>query len=126
MESTGETWKNQRRFVIRGLKEFGFGLIMMETKIQIEVQHCIDQLKSKGVVSFDPRFLLQRSIANVISGLLYGGSLFHRNRFKQFMEFNDDNLRLDGVSSILNFFPIWAQGPFLNKLESPGPSNAPC
>ena len=44
----GKYWKEQRRYLLRNLRDFGFGKSSMEDALQEEVQKLIDYLKPKS------------------------------------------------------------------------------
>ena len=89
----GPRWVEQRRFSLQVLRDFGFGRFVMEDAIRAELadlvafitasstQHqlilnCAQTSKIPNQLTpIDPSSLLNRSIANVISQLVFGARL---------------------------------------------------
>ena len=67
--SSGEVWKEQRRFALRHLKDFGFGRSSMETFIMDEIQELIQDLKSKIQNESNELNLAQSFNLSVLNGL---------------------------------------------------------
>uniref|UniRef100_A0AAY4DVQ2 Cytochrome P450 n=1 Tax=Denticeps clupeoides TaxID=299321 RepID=A0AAY4DVQ2_9TELE len=66
--SNGERWRQLRRFTLTTLRDFGMGRKKMESWIQEESKHLIQN----NVSPFDPTFFLSRAVSNVICALVFG------------------------------------------------------
>uniref|UniRef100_W5UM81 Cytochrome P450 2J2 n=1 Tax=Ictalurus punctatus TaxID=7998 RepID=W5UM81_ICTPU len=92
--SNGYLWKNQRKFVITHLRNFGEGRKTLELSIQQESIILCDAFKAEQG-PFNPQFLINNAVANIISALVFG----HR------FEYHDENflniLRLDTEAVVL-------------------------
>ncbi|KAM4045308.1 cytochrome P450 2J4-like [Anomaloglossus baeobatrachus] len=70
--ANGRTWKQQRRFGLMTLKNLGLGKSSLESQIQKEARCMVDLFTTKKGEPFDPSYILEHSVANIISALVYG------------------------------------------------------
>ncbi|KAI1705901.1 cytochrome p450 domain-containing protein [Ditylenchus destructor] len=71
----GEEWRENRRFAVRALREFGMGKPEMESKILLECDYVIDTLKQEmagGVKEHDTIKRIELAVGSVINQLLFG------------------------------------------------------
>ncbi|XP_071114114.1 cytochrome P450 2B4-like [Haliotis cracherodii] len=107
VNTSGKVWKEQRRFALAALKQFGFGKASFEDKVQEEVAAFVAVLDQHAGDDVDPQNIIQTAIANVISSIVFGKRFSYDDPlFKKFLEIFDENMKLVGGTSILNFFPI--------------------
>ncbi|KAK3608637.1 hypothetical protein CHS0354_042638 [Potamilus streckersoni] len=71
----GEIHQKLRRFTLLTLKDFGVGKKSLEERIQDEACILADELESYGGQPRDIRKILQRAVANIIAGIIYGSRL---------------------------------------------------
>ena len=72
--SEGDYWREQRRFALRNLKEFGFGKASMEDLIISEAKKLADALKKEsGPVDLNQK--IQISIVNTLWSIVVGENL---------------------------------------------------
>ncbi|XP_056379001.1 cytochrome P450 2C14-like isoform X2 [Hyla sarda] len=70
--SNGDTWKQQRRFGMMTLRNLGLGNGALESQIQEEARCMVEQFRAKKGEPFDPSYILNHAVANIISALVYG------------------------------------------------------
>lgn len=97
--ATGDTWREQRRFSLQTLRNFGLGRNIMEERILIEAkklsQSLVDQLNAKNEVILDLALPLQYCMGNIISSILFGYAFEKGDkRFEFLKETLDENLRV--------------------------------
>ncbi|XP_068938076.1 cytochrome P450 2D6 [Petaurus breviceps papuanus] len=85
----GEAWREQRRFSLTTLRNFGLGKQSLEQWVITEADFLCSSFASKEGHPFDPRHLLSCCVTNVISSLIYG------NRF------NYDDQKLQKLLGLL-------------------------
>ncbi|KAM9318765.1 uncharacterized protein KZ484_023070 [Pholidichthys leucotaenia] len=93
--SNGERWRQLRRFTLTTLRDFGMGRKGMEEWIQEESQHLRSLIHTFKGTSFDPTFILSRTVSNVICCLVFGERFVYED--KHFLRL------LSTISEILKF-----------------------
>ncbi|XP_046552806.1 cytochrome P450 18a1-like [Haliotis rubra] len=112
VNTSGKVWKEQRRFTLAALRQFGFGKASFQDKVQEEVEAFITVLDHHAGEDVDPQGIIQTAIANVISSIVFGERFSYDDPlFEKFLEIFDENMKLVGGTSILNFFPIFQYLP---------------
>ncbi|XP_070809299.1 cytochrome P450 2J6-like [Pituophis catenifer annectens] len=79
----GQAWKEQRRFSLMLLRNFGLGKKSMEEKILQEASYLIQTFTDNMGAPFDPSLFLETAVTNIMSSILFG------KRFEN----NDNTLR---------------------------------
>ncbi|XP_057592087.1 cytochrome P450 2C31-like [Hippopotamus amphibius kiboko] len=74
--SSGEKWKQTRRFSLMVLRNMGMGKRTIENRIQEEAQCLVEAFKKTNRSPYDPSFLLGCAPCNVICSIIF------RNRFE--------------------------------------------
>ncbi|XP_014676830.1 PREDICTED: cytochrome P450 2C15-like [Priapulus caudatus] len=107
--STGKLWKEQRKFSLEKLREFGMGRVSLEEKIKEEVSCLLAELKSTNSQAFDMQTILMMSVCNVISSIVFGNRFeYDDEQFKILLKALSDQFALISVAGVLNFIP-WLQ-----------------
>ena len=73
--SSGEEWKDQRRFALRSLRDLGFGKLTMEDAINEEVEKLVEVLKKKEGQAVGLNLQMNISIVNALWVVLVGEKL---------------------------------------------------
>ncbi|XP_029427429.1 cytochrome P450 2C23-like isoform X2 [Rhinatrema bivittatum] len=106
--SSGERWKQLRRFSLMTLKSFGMGKRSIEERIQEEAQYLVEEFRKTRGVPFNPSFLFGRAVANIICSVIFGDRFVYEDpRFLSLLELVDENFHLLNThwSQFLNAFP---------------------
>ncbi|XP_050392980.2 cytochrome P450 2B19 isoform X1 [Patella vulgata] len=105
--SSGQLWKEQRKFALETLREFGFGRTVLEDKILEEIGYYVEVIGKHNGKAFNIQRLTQTSVSNVISSIVYGQRFDYGDPvFIDFVERVDENFAVAGSSSLLNFLPV--------------------
>ncbi|XP_066569712.1 cytochrome P450 2C5-like [Amia ocellicauda] len=68
----GPSWKEQRRFALTTLRNFGLGKLSMEERILEETSHLSSYIEKNAGQSLDPQTLFHNAFSNVICAILFG------------------------------------------------------
>ncbi|XP_034359477.1 cytochrome P450 2J4-like [Arvicanthis niloticus] len=91
--SSGQTWKEQRRFALMILKNFGLGKKSLEQRIQEEAQHLVEAIREEKGQPFDPHFRVNNAISNIICSVTFGERFdYNDTQFQEIMKLLDETL----------------------------------
>lgn len=104
--STGDIWKEQRRFSLQILRNFGLGRNIMEERILAEAKKLsadlIREMKSEDRVVLDLALPLQLCVGNIIFSILFGHTFDTGNKEFEFIkETLDENFKLIASPKVL-------------------------
>ncbi|XP_032642885.1 cytochrome P450 2D15-like [Chelonoidis abingdonii] len=74
------TWKEQRRFALSTLRNFGMGKKSLEQRVTKEAGFLCSAICSEKGCPFDPHFLINNAVSNVICSLIYGERFDYDNK----------------------------------------------
>ncbi|XP_060101316.1 cytochrome P450 2D14-like [Heteronotia binoei] len=72
MATHSNGWKEQRRFCVSTLKNFGMGKKNLEKKMSEEARYLCSEFKSQEGLPFNPQNLLNNAVGNIICTLVFG------------------------------------------------------
>ncbi|XP_067874982.1 cytochrome P450 2C20-like [Heterodontus francisci] len=95
--SSGERWKQLRRFSLSTLRNFGMGRKSIEERIQVEAQFLVTAIRNKKETPFSPDFPVRCAVSNIICSIVFGERFEHEDeKFLMLME------RIAGISQALS------------------------
>ncbi|NXT35482.1 CP2J2 protein, partial [Pelecanoides urinatrix] len=106
--SNGHLWKQQRRFTLTTLRNFGLGKRSLEKRIQEECRCLVDLFGDKQGNPFNPHFKINNAVSNIICSITFGNRFdFHDEEFQKLLQLIDETVRLHGTitSQLYNSFP---------------------
>ncbi|KAL3883928.1 hypothetical protein ACJMK2_030154, partial [Sinanodonta woodiana] len=107
VSSTGDLWKEHRKFALITLRNFGMGKSALEERIHKEVSLLMSSVDEQNQQPFDPSAIVHTSTFNVIAALAFGGHFnYDDSRFLKMLAAMNENMRNLGSSSAVNFFPF--------------------
>lgn len=122
LNAAGDQWKDQRRFSLQTLRNFGFGRKVMEQKIETEASKLValvyEQLGTAEQKTLDFKPLLDACISNIISSVAFGRSYSPKDpqfvRLKRGLdEFMTEFAQTSAM--MLNCFPFLRFIPIINR-----------
>nr|XP_045006057.1 cytochrome P450 2J4 isoform X2 [Jaculus jaculus] len=115
--SNGQTWKEQRRFTIMTLKNFGLGKKSLEQRLQEEAHHLVEEIGEEKGQPFDPHFKINNAVSNIICSITFGERFeYQDSRFQELLQMLDEATYLE-ASKLCQFYNIF---PWIMKYL-PGP-----
>uniref|UniRef100_A0A673T700 unspecific monooxygenase n=1 Tax=Suricata suricatta TaxID=37032 RepID=A0A673T700_SURSU len=73
--TNGKTWKEIRRFSLMTLRNLGMGKSGLESRVQEEAYHLVEELKKTNALPYDPTFILGCASCNMVCSIIF------QNRF---------------------------------------------
>ena len=58
--------------VVSSMRNFGVGKATIEQRIEEEITYVMRDIESQGHRYFDPKYMFQKSVCNVICSVLFG------------------------------------------------------
>ncbi|XP_068109282.1 cytochrome P450 2D17-like [Hyperolius riggenbachi] len=112
----GDAWKEQRRFALSTMRNFGMGKKSLEERVTEEA-HCLCAVfKSHAGLPFDAWYLINNAVSNVICALAFGDRFdYEDKRFQRLLHLFDDSLRAASgfLGQLLNEMPWLLKVPGL-------------
>ncbi|XP_036447056.1 cytochrome P450 2C15-like [Colossoma macropomum] len=109
MAQYGHSWREQRRFALHTLRDFGLGRKTVEEHISEEAQYLLKEMFKQEGKPFHPIHLLMNAVSNVVCSIIFGDRFDYDNkRFAMLLKLLNENVQLAGsaVAQLCNLVPI--------------------
>ncbi|KAI1698652.1 cytochrome p450 domain-containing protein [Ditylenchus destructor] len=118
----GEEWRENRRFTLQALREFGMGKSEAEAKILIESDYLIDSLKKElksGIREHNMIKWIDLAVGSVINQLLFGYRFSggHEEEFETLKKVLDEIMVIFGYPAVITvvFWPALRKLPIFSS-----------
>lgn len=118
----GPEWKEQRRFSVSTLRDFGVGKKSLEQWVTEEAGHLCDTFTKEAEHPFNPSTLLDKAVSNVIASLVYAHRFEYEDPFFNRMlktlkeSFGEDTTFM---AELLNAIPVLLHIPGMTSKVLP-------
>ncbi|KAM5174511.1 cytochrome P450 2D14-like [Callospermophilus lateralis] len=116
MVAYGPVWREQRRFTVSTMRNFGLGKKSLEQWVTEEASCLCTAFAKKAGCPFSPKTLLNRAVCNVISSLIYASRFeYDDQRMTKILDIMEDMLKEEFalVPMVLNVVPVLLRIPGL-------------
>ncbi|XP_070109858.1 cytochrome P450 2D14 isoform X4 [Equus caballus] len=119
----GHTWREQRRFSVSTLRNFGLGKKSLEQWVTQEASCLCAAFANQAGRPFNPDALLNKAVSNVIASLTFGRRFDYKDpRFLKLLDLTEDLLKEQSgfLPQVLNAIPMFLHIPGLVAKVFPG------
>ncbi|XP_036447047.1 LOW QUALITY PROTEIN: cytochrome P450 2B2-like [Colossoma macropomum] len=105
----GHSWRQQRRFALHTLRDFGLGKKTVEERVAEEAHYLIKEILKQEGKPFHPIHQFMNAFSNIICSIIFGDRFeYSDKRFAKLLEILNENFQLGGklTAQIFNLVPI--------------------
>ncbi|KAL7863970.1 hypothetical protein AOLI_G00153900 [Acnodon oligacanthus] len=105
----GHSWRQQRRFALHTLRDFGLGKKTVEERVAEEAHYLIKEMLQQEGKPFYPMHQFMNAVSNIICSIIFGDRFEYDDKhFAKLLQMLNENIQYTGstVAQIFNMAPI--------------------
>ncbi|XP_069767494.1 cytochrome P450 2D15-like isoform X2 [Narcine bancroftii] len=105
----GKWWREQRKFSLTMLRNFGLGKKSLELRIVEEAECLIKVFEKEKGLPFEPHFWINNAVSNIICSIVFGHRFEYQDeKFVELLHTINESFQLEGGfwGQLLNTFPF--------------------
>ncbi|KAI4896014.1 hypothetical protein NFI96_008908, partial [Prochilodus magdalenae] len=109
MAPYGHSWRQQRRFALHTLRDFGLGKKSVEERVAEEAHYLVKEMLKQEGKAFYPIHPIMNAVSNIICSIVFGDRFeYDDERFAKLLKFINENVRLAGspAGQLFNLVPF--------------------
>ncbi|XP_066528917.1 cytochrome P450 2B4-like [Hoplias malabaricus] len=109
MAQYGHSWRQQRRFTLHTLRDFGLGKKSIEERVAEEAHYLVKELLKKEGKPFYPIHQFMNAVSNIICSIVFGDRFdFDNKQFAELLKIMNENVRFSGsaMAQVFNLVPF--------------------
>ncbi|XP_072552327.1 cytochrome P450 2J2-like isoform X2 [Salminus brasiliensis] len=109
LASYGHSWRQQRRFALHTLRDFGLGKKTVEERVAEEARYLIKEMLKQEGKPFYPIHPIMNAVSNIICSIVFGDRFeYDDKRFARLLEILNEIIRFAGspMAQIFNLVPF--------------------
>ncbi|MEE6502695.1 hypothetical protein FKM82_004606 [Ascaphus truei] len=119
MAHYGRGWKEQRRFSLSTLRNFGMGKKSLEEKVIEEAGYLCSALQSEQGRPFNPHLIVNNAVANLICSIVFGNRFeYDDDKFHRLLHLFEETLKAESgfFVQVVNAVPLLCRVPGLPQM----------
>lgn len=114
----GQGWKEQRRFSLSTLRDFGMGKKSLEERVTEEAGFLCSAFESEQGCSFNPQYYINTAVSNIICSIVFGDRFeYDDERYQKLLRLLEATLKAESgpLAQIVTAVPSLSKIPGLSK-----------
>ncbi|KAM4721722.1 cytochrome P450 2D6-like [Rhinophrynus dorsalis] len=119
MAHYGRAWKEQRRFCLSTLRNFGMGKKSIEERVTEEAGYLCSAFESKQGHPFNPHLIVNTSVSNIVCSIIFGDRFeYNDHKFQKLLNLFEAGMKAQTgiVAQVINAIPWLSHIPGVAKM----------